>query len=124
MPSLRNVHPFGRAQSFDAGWAALLIQLSGASHVCRELRPQPILRPFNGSRRWLVTELCANRLARRQSRIRVATRLPDGGFELGDIGGTRTGLNRRGGHKNRGAGDQPRCWSNELSHEGCLRTAT
>jgi hypothetical protein len=51
------------------------------------------------TRRRLVTELRTDRLMRRQSRIGIAGRLPNGGFELRDIGGARPGSSRVAGQE-------------------------
>jgi hypothetical protein len=88
----QNIHPLGRGEFAGAACAvALGIIAPGAGHRRREGFLQPRLGRFHGSRRRLVTEVCADRLRRGQSRERIALRPGNGRFEFGDLAAARSG---------------------------------
>jgi hypothetical protein len=119
---LQNIHPLGRGEFAGAGrLVALGIIALGAGHRRREGFLQPRLGRFHGSRRRLVTEVCADRLRRAQSRQRIALRSGNGRFEFGDIAGARSGrcigsgqaehrANKSRCYPGIGHREHPRCW--------------
>ena len=89
---LENIHPFGLGEFARATQTvALRIIALGTGHRRREAFFQPRLGLRHGSRRWLVTKVCADRLWSGQSRKRVALRAANGCFEISDIAGAGPG---------------------------------
>ena len=90
--ALQNIHSLGRGEGACATLAvALGIIALGTGHRRREPFLQLRLRLLHGSRRWLVTKVCADGLWRAQSRQRIALRIANSCLELRDIAGARSG---------------------------------
>jgi hypothetical protein len=69
----KQVHSLGCVKRTRASRAiAPGVQPFGAGHRRREFRLQSLLRLFQGSGCWLPIKLGANRLWRRQSRVRIS----------------------------------------------------
>src|SRR3984893_15558874 len=89
---LQNIHPFGLGEFARATQAvALCIVALCTGHRRREAFFQPRLGLRHGSRRWLVTKVCADRLWSGQSRKRFALRAANGCFEVSDIAAAGSG---------------------------------
>jgi hypothetical protein len=105
----KKVHSLGGVKRTRASRAiAPGVQPFGAGHRRREFRLQSLLRLFQGSGCWLPIELGANRLWRRQSRVRISRRLAYGGFELSYVFAAWTGLRNRHVAAERRANNQSR----------------
>ncbi len=105
----KNIHSLGRGKRAAASRAiAPGIQPLGAGHRRREFRLQALLGLLQGSGCWLPAKLGANRLWRRQSRVRISRRLAYGGFELSNVFAARTGLRNRNTEAEHRANDQSR----------------